>query len=71
MGCRMALSIHLPSINLFVFLPLLTQLQIFYTNICSEAQHWEEAQYDAQYLYPQVYLVDQRYYGTLQQICPI
>ena len=44
---------------------------MFYTNICSEAQHWEEAQYDAQYLYPQVYLVDQRYHGTLQLICPI
>ena len=39
------------------FLPLLTQLQK-YTNICSEAQHWEGAQYDAQYPYPQACLVD-------------
>ena len=67
----MARSIPYPSSHLVVFLPLLNKLQTFYVNVCSEVQHWEEAQYNAQYLYPQACLVDQRYHGILQLIYPI
>ena len=59
------------SIHLIIFLPLLTQLQIFYINDHSEAQHWEEAQSSAVYLYPQAFLVDQRYHGIPQLVFPI
>ena len=70
MGCRMALSIPWPSTYLVVFLPLLIQLQTFCTNICSEAQHWVEAQFDALFLSLEECLVDQRYRGIKQLICP-
>ena len=46
-------------------------VQTSYTNVFSEAQYWGEAQCDAQYLYPQACLVDQRYYGIIKPICSI
>ena len=53
------------------FLTLLTQLQKSYTNVCNEPHHWGEAQCDAQYLYPQECLVDQRYHGIIGLIYSI
>ena len=50
---------------------MLNQVQTFYINVCSEVKHWEEAQFGAKYLFPQACLVDQRYHGILQLICPI
>ena len=53
------------------FSPLLIQLRTSYSGICSEVQHWGEAQCDAQYLYPLACQVDQRYHGTFVLIYSI
>ena len=70
-GLQDGLIHPLSKFNLLSFSPLLTQLKTFNTNICNEAQYWEEVKYGAQYLYPQACLVDQRYHGIIKLICSI